>query len=84
MNTPTYATPADALREAARQHGSQTKLAQKLGRKKAAISRWMSERVPAEVCPEIEAITTGVRCEDLRPDVNWSVLRERAKPKARA
>ena len=31
-------------------------------------------RIPAEYCPRIEALT-GVRCEDLRPDVQWSVLR---------
>lgn len=41
---------------------------------KASVSRWKKEGVPAEVCPDIEALT-GVRCEDLRPDVNWSVLR---------
>lgn len=41
-----------------------------------AIYQWKREgRVPAEYCPDIEA-TTGVRCEDLRPDVNWSVLRK--------
>lgn len=33
-------------------------------------------RVPAEYCPGIERLTQGaVRCEDLRPDVDWSVLR---------
>lgn len=32
--------------------------------------------VPAERCPAIERATHGVvRCEDLRPDVDWSVLR---------
>lgn len=32
--------------------------------------------VPAEHCPAIERATAGaVRCEDLRPDVAWSVLR---------
>lgn len=44
---------------------------------KASISRWKKERVPAEACPDIEEIT-GVPCEELRPDVSWSVLRERA------
>jgi DNA-binding transcriptional regulator YdaS (Cro superfamily) len=52
-------------------------LAKKLGRTKAAVSRWLEERVPAEVCPDIEKLT-GVPCEELRPDVNWSVLREKA------
>jgi DNA-binding transcriptional regulator YdaS (Cro superfamily) len=43
---------------------------------KASISRWKKERVPAEVCPDIEALT-GMRCEELRPDVNWGVLRRK-------
>lgn len=31
---------------------------------------------PAEYCPAIERATDGlVRCEDLRPDVDWAVLR---------
>jgi DNA-binding transcriptional regulator YdaS (Cro superfamily) len=45
---------------------------------KASISRWKKERVPAEVCPDIEALT-GITCERLRPDVNWAVLRRRRK-----
>jgi transcription antitermination factor NusA-like protein len=39
------------------------------------VNQWSRTRVPAEYCPDIEAIT-GVRCEQLRPDVNWSVLRK--------
>lgn len=57
--------------------GNATKLAIALGRQKAAISQWKTTRVPAEMCPEIERLT-GVRCEELRPDVNWSVLRQGA------
>jgi len=44
---------------------------------KASVSRWKKDGIPAEVCPDIEALT-GVKCEDLRPDVNWSVLRQRS------
>lgn len=47
---------------------------------KASVSRWKKDGIPAEMCPDIEALT-GVRCEDLRSDVNWSVLRAK---KARA
>jgi DNA-binding transcriptional regulator YdaS (Cro superfamily) len=50
---------------------------------KASISRWKKDRVPAEACPDIEALT-GVTCERLRPDVNWSVLRKHKRKKARA
>jgi DNA-binding transcriptional regulator YdaS (Cro superfamily) len=75
MNVTSHPRAADALREACRRAGNQTKLAEKLGRKKAAVSRWLAQQVPAEVCPEIELLT-GVKCEDLRPDVNWAVLRD--------
>jgi DNA-binding transcriptional regulator YdaS (Cro superfamily) len=38
------------------------------------IHHWKKNGVPAEHCPNVEALT-GVRCEELRPDVNWAVLR---------
>ena len=42
----------------------------------ATVYQWTKTRVPAEYCPRIEAATNGlVRCEDLRPDVRWDVLR---------
>ena len=49
----------------------------------ATIYQWkQTGRVPAEYCPDIEAIT-GVRCEALRPDVNWAVLRaKKTRPAA--
>ncbi len=43
------------------------------------ISQWKTgvRRVPAERCPAIEQATDGaVTCEELRPDVLWSVLRK--------
>lgn len=43
----------------------------------AVIYQWGKTRIPAEQCPNIEALT-GVKCEDLRPDVNWAVLRNTA------
>lgn len=43
---------------------------------KASISRWKRERVPAEACPDIEELT-GIKCEQLRPDVSWGVLRKK-------
>jgi DNA-binding transcriptional regulator YdaS (Cro superfamily) len=42
------------------------------------ISQWRNgiRPIPAERCPAIERATGGVvRCEDLRPDVDWAVLR---------
>jgi DNA-binding transcriptional regulator YdaS (Cro superfamily) len=67
-----------ALERACAQAGSQTELARELGRTKAAISRWKREQIPAEVCPAIERLT-GVTCEELRPDIEWNVLRNSKK-----
>lgn len=44
-----------------------------------AIHAWKLTRIPAEHCPVIEKLS-GERCEDLRPDVLWHVLR--ARPRA--
>lgn len=43
------------------------------------VYKWLNspnpdQMPPAEYCPSIER-ATGVRCEELRPDVDWSVLR---------
>ena len=58
--------------------GTQVLLAAALGVSKSAVGQWKEEgrRVPAEHCPVIERLTAGaVRCEELRPDIEWSVLR---------
>lgn len=56
--------------------GSQTALAKQLGVAQGHVWHWTKSKVPAEHCPSIERATGGVvRCEDLRPDVDWSVLR---------
>jgi DNA-binding transcriptional regulator YdaS (Cro superfamily) len=58
--------------------GNATRLARALGVTTQAVCFWRTgaRQVPAERCPAIEAATGGlVRCEDLRPDVQWSVLR---------
>ena len=56
----------------------QADLARQLGVVTVVVNQWTSgvRQVPAERCPAIERATNGqVRCEDLRPDVDWSVLR---------
>lgn len=45
------------------------------------ISNWKARGIPAENCPDIEALT-GIKCEVLRPGVNWSVLRGQTTKKA--
>lgn len=56
--------------------GSGVALASAIARSPQFVSQLLKgERpVPAELCPVIER-ATGVRCEELRPDVEWGVLR---------
>lgn len=57
--------------------GSASNLARALGVSIQVVTNWRTRGVPAERCPDIEQATGGkVRCEELRPDVAWSVLRE--------
>lgn len=65
--------------------GSQKALADHLGVTRGAVNQWKDpgRKVPAEHCPEIERATGAVvRCEELRPDVAWDVLRLQAEPAA--
>lgn len=87
MNTP---TPVDALIRAASLVGGNAALAEKLtAATKARFERpisaarvwnWINrdKAAPAELCPDIEELT-GVRCEELRPDANWQVLRSKPR-----
>lgn len=61
--------------------GNSSKLAAAIGVTLQRLTNWLERGVPAERCPDIERATGGaVRCEDLRPDVAWAVLREQAAP----
>ena len=71
----------DALQKAVDEAGGQTALAASIGRglKQSHVWAWLNSKnpdqmPPAEYCPAIEK-ATGVRCEDLRPDIEWAVLR---------
>lgn len=67
-----------AITQAASAVGGQAQLARLLGVTPPTVNQWISgtRQVPAERCPAIERATNGaVRCEELRPDVDWSVLR---------
>lgn len=59
--------------------GGQANLARELGVSPPTVNQWAhgKRQIPAERCPEIERATGGeVRCEDLRPDVAWHILRK--------
>jgi len=65
------------------ERGNQSRLSKAAGIPAPMLSQWASgeRQIPAERCPAIERATNGaVRCEDLRPDVAWEVLREQAAP----
>lgn len=66
--------------------GSTSALAAAIGVASSLPSMWKARgRVPAEHCPAIERATGGaVRCEELRPDVDWGVLRGQHPPAAQA
>jgi DNA-binding transcriptional regulator YdaS (Cro superfamily) len=64
--------------------GGKTALARKIGLKSSSyVHNWIVRgNVPAEYVISIEKATGGaVRCEDLRPDVDWEFLRGTAKRK---
>lgn len=57
-------------------------MAKLIGVSSPTVSQWLSGKrpVPAKRCVQIERATEGaVRCEDLRPDIDWSVLRTPAR-----
>lgn len=71
-------TPSDWLNVAIDNAGGITAFTQAVNApSNNAVKAWKLTQIPAAYCPDIEALT-GVRCEKLRPDVNWSVLRKQA------
>lgn len=66
----------NAIKHAAELIGSQRAMAEALGVTPGAVSQWQEGKVPFEHCIPIERMTNGaVRCEDLRPDIDWAYLR---------
>lgn len=65
--------------------GSMQAVAVHLGVTKGAVGQWKlpGRRIPAEHCPTLEKLVSGrVRCEALRPDVDWAYLRGTVKASA--
>lgn len=62
--------------------GGTTAVARQLGISSQAVSLWIrKDRIPAERVPSLERVARiqglPLRAEDMRADVEWSVLRER-------
>ena len=58
--------------------GGVASLAKYLNVTAPTVHQWISgvRQIPAKRCPQIERATDGVvRCEALRPDIDWGVLR---------
>lgn len=63
--------------------GGSAKLAAAIGMSLSYLGQILTFRrpLPAKYCPLIERATQGkVRCEELRPDVEWAVLRQQPEP----
>jgi DNA-binding transcriptional regulator YdaS (Cro superfamily) len=92
MSEPRFATPKEALLHAAKTLGGQAAIATLLRYPdRRNVSPWFStdRPFPAEHCPALERATRAVAalrsdsslivlCEELRPDVEWGVLRMQA------
>ena len=66
-----------AISTAISRYGSATAMARDLNVSPQAVIFWRDgeRQFPAKYAPRVERIT-GVRCEDLCPDVEWGVLRQ--------
>jgi len=78
MHASRFASPLDALERAVEIKGSQSALAQAIGKKQSYVSMLLFRmkkgvaRVDLELCPKIEAATEcEVTRQDLRPDYPW-------------
>jgi len=64
-----------AVKQAADILGNQSKLAEKIGISRVTVNQWVTgtNPIPLERCLQVERATNGqVRCEQLRPDIDWS------------
>ncbi|WP_354686659.1 YdaS family helix-turn-helix protein [Cupriavidus necator] len=75
MSKKTHTTENEPMRRAINAAGGLKALADSLGEKQNTVSNWLQRGAPVAKCPAIEAIT-GVRCEELRPEVDWATFRK--------
>ena len=69
----------EAVQRACDSMGGIPKLADAIGVSLATIYDWRRGRrsVSAKSCMHIERATNGtIKCEDLRPDLDWAILRQ--------
>ncbi|WP_425536192.1 YdaS family helix-turn-helix protein [Chromobacterium vaccinii] len=68
---------SEFIREVIRACGGASKIAEARGVLPSAVNNWpLRRQIPADCCPSLEKLSLGrFRCEQMRPDVEWSVLR---------
>ena len=75
--------------------GSQVELARAIGVSPGRVAQWRRRGIPAERCFEIEQQSRAIAakrgdpalvvlCEELRPDLDWAVVRENPLPRTAA
>ncbi|EIF32544.1 hypothetical protein BCh11DRAFT_00272 [Burkholderia sp. Ch1-1] len=74
MSTSKPSQESEAMRKAIRAAGGLKALADRLGKRPNTVSNWINRGAPTEECPAIQELT-GVRCEVLRPNVDWEQFR---------
>lgn len=60
--------------------GAASRLAREIGKPAAMVSQFKAgtRTIPVQVCIAIERATKGsVRCEELRPEIDWAYLSQR-------
>lgn len=63
------------------QLGGPAAVARMVGCKPPSVIEWRKRGIPAERCPAIERASSGaVRCETLRPDIQWSRIEDPTWP----
>lgn len=70
----------NVAKRAVKAAGGAPAVARLFGISRISVYEWIEKnRVPAERCPALErAGKSAVRCEEMRPEVDWAYLRESA------
>lgn len=68
---------ASLIKDIIRDAGGAAAVAAELRLGVSAVNNWpLRGQIPAEHCPSLERLSGGKRrCEEMRPDVEWQVLR---------
>jgi DNA-binding transcriptional regulator YdaS (Cro superfamily) len=76
--------PKEIIKVLCNEAGGQTKLAKLLNVSQPTVNGWLNGAgIGAESAIAIEGLTNGrFRCEQIRPDINWAIVRKSIRRKA--